>query len=88
MCKKYTPNFGTSSYGYIGEGKIEEKFAREKKKTFFSYGETRVCESQRTYIEYVIATVIAAGQLSTKHKQKQKSPDIIRDKMFWENGYQ
>ena len=35
-------------------------------------------------MEYVTATVIAAGQLLTK----QKSPDIIRDKTFWENGYQ
>ena len=39
-------------------------------------------------MEYVTATVIAAGQLPTKQKQKQKSPDIIRDKTFLENGYQ
>ena len=39
-------------------------------------------------MEYVTATVIAAGQLSTKQKQKQKSPDIIRDKTFWGNDYQ
>ena len=39
-------------------------------------------------MEHVTDTVIAAGQLSTKQKQKQKSPDIIRDKTFWENGYQ
>ena len=56
--------------------KIEEKFAREKK-TFFSSGETRVRKIENE-MEYVIATVIAAGQLSTK--QKQKSPNIIRDK--------
>ena len=37
-------------------------------------------------MEYVTATVIAAGQLSTKQKRKQKSPDIIRDKTFWEKG--
>ena len=39
-------------------------------------------------MEYVTATVIAAGQLSTKQKQNQKLPGIIRDKTFWENGYQ
>ena len=39
-------------------------------------------------MEYVTATVIAAGQLSMKQKQKQKWPDKIRDKTFWENGYQ
>ena len=46
-----------------------------------------MCEIENE-MEYVTATVIAAGQLSPKQKQKQKSPDIIREKTFWENGYQ
>ena len=59
----------------------------QEREDLFSYGETRVCKIENE-MEYVAATVIAAGQLSTKQKQKQKSPDIIRDKTFWENGYQ
>ena len=56
---------------------------REKKKTFFFLRRNkRVCEIENE-MEYVTAAVITAGQLSTKQKQKQKLPDIIRDKTFW-----
>ena len=60
---------------------------REEEDFLFLRRNKKVCKIENE-MEYVIATVIAAGQLSTKQKQKQKSPDIIRDKTFWENGYQ
>ena len=63
------------------------KREREEEDFLFLRRNKRVCKIENE-MEYVIATVIAAGQLSTKQKQKQKSPDIIRDKTFWENGYQ
>ena len=59
---------------------------REKLKRNLQEREEDVLFLRRNEMEYVTATVIAAGQLSAK--QKQKSPEIIRDKTFLENGDQ
>ena len=51
--------------------KIEEKFAREREEEDFLFLRRNkgVCEIENE-MEYVTATVIAAGQLSRKQKQK------------------
>ena len=37
--------------------------------------------------DYISTTVVATAELSSNKKRKPRYPDLVRDKLSWENNY-
>ena len=38
-------------------------------------------------IDYISGTVVATAELSSNKKRKPRCPDLVRDKLSWDNKY-